>query len=157
MIKNGLAYMLVYTNINLKSTSCNEFFYSAPNIQIFKYYQTLSIAIMTNTIQINLRLSKLLVNDMEYIAENLGVNRNDWLKVKIAEMITTEIRNQKTWIQEKVERDFIFGKVSNQEFKEKMGFKPTSELIKERKRQNDMVINGRLSTRKYLLRQAGVE
>jgi len=117
----------------------------------------LSIAIMTNTIQINLRLSKLLVNDMEYIAENLGVNRNDWLKVKIAEMITTEIRNQKTWIQEKVERDFIFGKVSNQEFKEKMGFKPTSELIKERKRQNDMVINGRLSTRKYLLRQAGVE
>lgn len=107
--------------------------------------------------QMNIRLPKRLVYDMEYIAENLGVNRNDWLKVKLAELITKEVTEQKMWIQEKVEKDFIWGKVSNQEFKEKMGFKPTTELIQERKRQNEIAINGRMSTRNYLLKEAGIK
>ena len=38
------------------------------------------------TTQINLRLSKALVYDMEYIAETLKINRNDWLKAKIADI-----------------------------------------------------------------------
>ena len=57
---------------------------------------------MKETMQVNIRLSKKLIEDIEYITQNLKVNRNDWLKVKLAELIVKE-KIQKELTQTKLE------------------------------------------------------
>ena len=82
--------------------------------------------------QVNIRLSKKLIEDIEYITQNLKVNRNDWLKVKLAELIAKEIGNKKSEIVEQAENKFVCGKITEQEFLQRKGFKPTKELVKQR-------------------------
>ena len=89
---------------------------------------------MEDTMQFNVRLPKRLVYDMEYIAQNLNISRNDWLKVKIAELISKEIEKTKLNLMETAEGRFILGMITVEEFTQRMGFKPTKEMIKERER-----------------------
>lgn len=85
---------------------------------------------MEETTQFNIRLSKSLVFDMEYIAQNLNMNRNDWLKYKIAELINEE----KAGLMEKTEREFLSGRIDDEIFEKKMGFKPTTQLKQLKKK-----------------------
>jgi len=94
---------------------------------------------MEETTQLNLRFSKALIYDMEFIASKLKISRNDWLKVKISELISQE----KLKIMETIEDRFIAGKISEEEFSKTMGFKPTEDMKKLR----DKV---RLSAKTYL-------
>jgi len=101
--------------------------------------------------QFNVRLPKRLVYDMEYIAQNLNISRNDWLKVKIAELISKEIEKTKLNLMETAEGRFILGMITVEEFTQRMGFKPTKEMIKERERQILLSKRGKLSAKKYIL------
>ena len=82
--------------------------------------------------QVNIRLSKKLIEDIDYITQSLKVNRNDWLKVKLAELISREIGNAKSSVIEQAENKFVCGKITEQEFLQRKGFKPTRELIEQR-------------------------
>ena len=101
--------------------------------------------------QFNIRLPKKLVYDIEFIAQNLNINRNDWLKVKIAELISKEIEKTKLNIMETAEGRFILGMITIEEFTKRMGFKPTKEMIEERKRQISLSKKGKLSAKRYIM------
>ena len=79
---------------------------------------------MEATTQFNMRISKSLLWDSDYIAEHRKVNRNDWLRYKIAEIISTEVMK----IKEAAQREYAAGRISAQEYEKKMGFKPPKEL-----------------------------
>ncbi len=105
---------------------------------------------MEKTIQFNIRLDKKLVYDMEYIADYYRVQRNDWLKVKIAEMIAEE----KLKIMETIEERFIQGRLTEIEFKEKMGFKPNKEMLELRKKVMGEEAKKLLPTQRYFMEAA---
>jgi len=84
---------------------------------------------MQKTTQFNIRLPKALLYDLEYIADNLKVSRNDWLRVKIAELISQE----RLRILQGAERDFVYSTISEKEFEKRTGFKPTAEMMNFRK------------------------
>ena len=79
---------------------------------------------MEDTTQFNLRLSKNLIKDMDFIADNLNISRNDWLKVRIAELISKE----KLSILEAYETRYVQGKMTNLDFKQKTGVEPTMAM-----------------------------
>lgn len=89
--------------------------------------------------QYNIRMSKDLLYDLEWIAENLKINKNDWLRVRIAEII----RNEKRRLMIEIEDSYYRGSISDKEFKEKMGFAVPAE-IRERKE------IGLKATRRYI-------
>ena len=105
---------------------------------------------MEETTQINLRLPKDLVYDMEYIAQTLKVNRNDWLKVKIAELIAKEIKETKIGIMESAEGRFIQGTIDDKEFERRVGFKPNHWMRAAKKKQAEMMKKGREAAEKYI-------
>jgi|GEM_PF-2112046 len=79
---------------------------------------------MEDTTQLNIRISKSLLWDLDYIAEHRKVSRNDWLRYMIADMISGEVLK----IKEATQREYAAGRVSEEEFEKKMGFKPPKEL-----------------------------
>jgi hypothetical protein len=85
---------------------------------------------MEDTTQFNIRISKSLLWDLDYIAEHRKVSRNDWLRYMIADMISTEVIR----IKEVTQREYVAGRVSEDEFIKKMGFKPPKELTDIRER-----------------------
>ena len=85
---------------------------------------------MEETTQFNIRLPESLIRDMEYIAQHLKMSRNDWLKYKISELI----KNEKIKIMEIIERNFVYGRIDNEEFEKKMGYRPNPQLISLKKK-----------------------
>ncbi|MFH1584490.1 MAG: AAA family ATPase [Actinomycetota bacterium] len=79
---------------------------------------------MEETTQFNMRIPKSLLWDLDYIAEHRKINRNDWLRLKIAEMISNEVIR----IKEITQREYAAGRISEDDYIKKMGFKPPKEL-----------------------------
>ncbi len=101
---------------------------------------------MEETTQFNIRLPKALLYDMEYIAQNLKISRNDWLKFKIAELVS----NEKLKLMENIERQFIRGTITELEFKEKAGFSPTKEMLDLKRTYTAAARKGTLAAEKYV-------
>ncbi len=89
---------------------------------------------MEETMQFNIRLPKDLVEDMEYIAKSLKISRNHWLRVKLAELISSEIQRQKEELIRNAADKFVRGIITEQEFEHRRGFKPTKEMIEIKKK-----------------------
>lgn len=83
---------------------------------------------MQKTTQINIKMPEKLINDINFITKNLGINRAEWMKVKLAEMIAQEKVNSLN----NIEKQYTNGFMVDKEFKEKTGFSPTKEM-KEKK------------------------
>jgi len=81
---------------------------------------------MENTEQFNIRLPKSLIYDLEYITQQLKVNRNEWIRLNLAKMIKTD-KEDIIW---EFENKYIQGLLTDKEFKELVGFNP-SEGVKE--------------------------
>ncbi|MBU0460742.1 MAG: hypothetical protein KJ597_04005 [Nanoarchaeota archaeon] len=79
---------------------------------------------MEETTQFNIRLSQILIDDLKFVGKHLNINRNEWLKYKIAEAVSEE----KLRIIEEIERAFAYGRITETEFENKMGFEPTRRL-----------------------------
>jgi len=101
---------------------------------------------MEETVQFNLRVSKALLADMDFIAAVSTINRNDWVKVALSELIADAKRK----IIDYIENRFILGRMSEEEFIQKMGFKPTEDIKKLREKEFLFTRTGKLSVRKYL-------
>ncbi len=83
---------------------------------------------MKNTEQFNIRISKSLIFDLEFISQHIKINRNDWLRTKIAELILKEKRE----ILEEYEKKYITGYLTENEFKKHTGIFPTEGMKKLR-------------------------
>ena len=79
---------------------------------------------MKDTEQFNIRVPKILLYDIEFISQHLNVNRNDWIRSKIAEVASLE----KQRIIENYEHKFISGMLSDNEFKELTGIHATEGM-----------------------------
>ena len=78
------------------------------------------------TTQFNIRLTKSLLYDMEYVAQHYKISRTDWLKYRIANLV----REEKARIISDFERRFIGGMTTEEEFKKQTGINPTEEMKK---------------------------
>ena len=79
---------------------------------------------MKDTEQFNIRLPKALLYDLEFISQRLKLNRNDWLRTKIAKLILQEKQD----ILEVYEQRYAHGFLSDEEFKNFTGISPTDGI-----------------------------
>ena len=84
----------------------------------------LSNAIMEETEQFNIRVSKALIYDLEFVSQSLRINKSDWVRFKLAEIVQKE----KETIIKKIEIKFIDGLISEEEFKQSAGIFPFEGL-----------------------------
>ncbi len=84
---------------------------------------------MAETTQVNIRLSTALIHDLEFVAQNLKVSKIEWLKVKIAGIISQE-REQ---ILEEIDHKYEHGRMEDSEYKELIGLAPSDTLKESRK------------------------
>jgi hypothetical protein len=83
---------------------------------------------MEETIQVNLRLPKELVEDLEFVAKQFKVKKSEWLKVKIAELVSRELRDEKWRLHHYADEKYIRGVISDSEYEQRKGKKPSNEL-----------------------------
>lgn len=76
------------------------------------------------TEQFNIRLNKALLYDIEFIAQKYNVDRYDWLRTKLAEMIMHE----KEMLIGRINENYVQGHISDGEYEMSMGLKPTEGL-----------------------------
>lgn len=105
---------------------------------------------MDETEQLNIRLPKALLYDLEYISQNIKIGRNDWIRSNLAKIIM----QAKEVIIGKFEEKFVEGYLTEKEFKSLAGFNPTDGMkqLKEKKI-SDMKM-GRLNFKNYVERVA---
>ncbi|MFH1072674.1 MAG: hypothetical protein V1743_04560 [Nanoarchaeota archaeon] len=82
------------------------------------------------TIQLNIRIAKELMFDLEFISQSYHLNKAEWLKVKMAEMI----RQAKNDIIISTEQAYAEGKIDRKEFEKVLRY-PPSEFLEIRKRE----------------------
>ena len=83
-----------------------------------------------DTEQLNFRISKDLLKDIEEIARVLKVSKTEWIKVKLAELVAKEQFS----VYRNVEDEYFMGRINNKQYADKLGFKPPQDVIKARKR-----------------------
>ncbi len=104
--------------------------------------------------QFNVRLPKALVEDMEFIANNIKISRNDWLKVKLAELISREIQKTKHNLIITAGDKFVRGVITDKDFKRIRGSKPNKAMEIRRneyqEQEKKTTKNSKASLKKYL-------
>lgn len=83
---------------------------------------------MDKTIQVNLRLPNELVDDLNLIAKNLKVNRNDWLKVRIAESVREAINSARMGIVLNADDEYIRGVITEKDYVLRKRIEPTNDM-----------------------------
>jgi hypothetical protein len=83
---------------------------------------------MDKTEQFNLRISKSILADLEFIERSTGVSKSDWVRIYIAE----SVKKAKDEHMEKLERNFMMGRVSEADFKKTAGCSPEEALAKRK-------------------------
>lgn len=89
---------------------------------------------MEETVQFNIRMSKALVEDLESISKHYNLSKSDWLRVKLAEMVRDEMQN----IVIKMQKKFINGVMSEEEYVKQTGRYPTKWLIEKKKKAEEI-------------------
>lgn len=101
---------------------------------------------MAETTQVNLRIPTLLIHDLEFIAQNLKVSKTEWLKIKIAEIISKE----RARILEDIDYRYEQGRIEDKEYKELSGLAPSSTLKTNRKHALKLKIKGIANAKKHI-------
>ncbi len=102
------------------------------------------------TIQVNIRMPRALINDIDFICDMLRIERSDWLRIKIAEMVATEILTKKTEVTRTVSKRFLTGAITEETFEEIVGFKPPKELLEKKRKYEELTKQSTEQTKKYL-------
>ncbi|MFH1211746.1 MAG: hypothetical protein V1659_02335 [Candidatus Woesearchaeota archaeon] len=102
---------------------------------------------MEETDQFNIRLPKALIYDLEFVAQYKKLSRNDWLRVKIAELITSEREE----ILETISHRFIRGLISGDEFRKATGITPTQGMLESRQRTLQAQEDAKKAHEKYIM------
>ena len=83
---------------------------------------------MEDSTQFNIRISRALIDDMDFIARRLRISRAEWFKTRLAEMIQEEKQkalDQLSWA-------YITNQLSDSDYKDETGSFPTLGLRKLR-------------------------
>ncbi len=83
---------------------------------------------MDKTEQFNLRISKSILADLEFIERVTNVPKSDWVRFFIAE----SVKKAKDEHMEKLERSFMMGRINDNEFKKIAGCSPEEALAKRK-------------------------
>lgn len=79
---------------------------------------------MEDTEQLNIRLPKALLYDLEFISQHIKISRNDWIRLNLAKFIM----DTKEEIISKFEDKYVNGFLTDKEFKELVGFSPSDGM-----------------------------
>ena len=101
---------------------------------------------MAETTQVNIRLPTLLIHDLEFVAQNLKVAKSEWLKVKIAELISKE----RARILEDIDSRYEQGRIDDATYKELSGLAPSSAMQVNRKNYQKLKEKGAIGAQKYI-------
>lgn len=85
-----------------------------------------------DTDQLNIRLSKSIIFDLEFVSRAMGISKTDWVRYNLAETL----QKDKERFLFQLEVDFINGRKSAAEFKEIAGFLPNASLQARREQQS---------------------
>ncbi len=105
---------------------------------------------MEDTEQFNIRLSKALLYDLEFISQHLKISRNDWIRLNLAKIIIST----KEEIIAKFEEKYVNGLLTDKEFKELVGFGPTNGMKELREKTLRYKEEGGKKLREYVKRLA---
>lgn len=83
---------------------------------------------MDKTEQFNLRISKTILADLEFIERFTEVSKSDWVRIYIAE----SVQKAKDELLHKVQCQFVVGRIDEAEFKRLVGCTPAESLNKRR-------------------------
>jgi hypothetical protein len=92
---------------------------------------------MTKTTQLNIRISKSLLSEIDIISRILGVNRSEWIKVKFSELV----HKAKSNYIRKIEQEYITEKIDDKAFERTVGCPPTKQLVLKRMSSKDAAKN----------------
>jgi len=84
---------------------------------------------VNKTIQVNLRLPEELVSDLEFVCRLKKVQKNEWLKLHLAEILSKE----RETLTDHITRRYLKGYIDEKSYSEKLGFQPSKELKEARR------------------------
>jgi len=113
-----------------------------------KYYHLLLYTIM-DTEQLNFRINKELLIEIEDIARILKVSKTEWIKIKLAEIVLREHCR----IAQNTENEYLLGRINEQQYEQTLGFKIPKELIKNKKKLRKIGKNTLQSLNKKIQKQ----
>ena len=99
-----------------------------------------------NDEMIKLNISKALIHDIEFITQNLKTDRDEWLKVKIAELISKE----RNYLLQDLDYSFENGHLDEKGYKDATGLMPTQTMKDNKKYYANLTEKGRVAASKYL-------
>jgi len=118
---------------------------------------------MEETVQVNIRIPNSLLEDIDFVARRLKINRADWIRMRIAELVAREkyhLRNVSerhlhtpsiaAMIKE-YEREYVYGRINEEDFIREVGLRPSKPIIKLREQEQDARDRGTMTLRKHLL------
>jgi len=82
-----------------------------------------------DTEQFNLRVSKSIIFDLEFIERASGISKNDWVRYTLAK----EIKKAKEELLINVEKEFMHARIEAHEFKAITGYTPSETLFRGRR------------------------
>jgi len=107
------------------------------------------------TVQVNFRWPKGLVEDLEFVAKNLKVQKGDWVRMTLSKTLTIEKDN----LEAHIIRRYVKGYISEEDFFEKMGRSPEKQLMDIRSRNLENTpspVESLKATRKYMFESIGL-
>ena len=97
---------------------------------------------MDDTEQFNLRLSKTLMADLDFIAKRKGIQKTEWVRYNLAELI----KIHKNHLKSDLDREFVLEQVGQATYQELIGHPPDKSLIEKRsylsEKISDVLTNG---------------
>ena len=96
------------------------------------------------TIQLGIRLDKKTIADIDFVAKNLGYERNFLIK----KMIREELNERKKEIREDAVNDYLDFRITEQEYFDTLGEKIDDDLRKLRKENMGIILEEKKENRK---------
>ena len=109
------------------------------------------------TVQVNFRWPKELVDDLEFVAKNLKVQKGDWVRMTLSSVLSEKRNN----LENHIIRRFTRGYISEDEYFEKMGKSPGKQLFDMRQANVAADVanmeNNRKASKRFLLESIGLD
>ena len=99
------------------------------------------------SLQMNIRMTPELFKKINFLSDSLNVEMTDWLRIKIAELVSKELNE----FQDLTAFRFIKGFISAHEYEFVTGLQPSEELLSKKKEEQETACRGFEKAQKDLL------
>ena len=101
----------------------------------------------SKSLQMNIRMTPELFEKISFLSDALNVETTDWLRIKIAELVSKELNE----FQESAASRFVNSYISAHEYEFATGLEPSKELIAKRDKNQEAAKRGFENAQKDLL------